>query len=189
MAVSYTHLYRVADVSESGEFTLAGDFVDYPISLENLDNAGWRALAQTLAGYVARDHLGPYKTAKTDENGRAFFDHLPTGLYLVMGDSYEKGRTTYTPDPFARCLPNPDGETGEWMYDVEASCKYDSEYDLSLIHICSWCSRRKICCGSCRRSPSPRRSSTRASPFCKKPFQTYNNIEKPPKGVYGGIDR
>ena len=122
-------IYRVADVSESGEFTLAGDFVDYPISLENLDNAGWRALAQTLAGYVARDHLDPYKTAKTDKNGRAFFDHLPTGLYLVMGDSYEKGRTTYTPDPFALCLPNPDGETGEWIYDVEASCKYDSEYD------------------------------------------------------------
>lgn len=122
-------LYRVADVSESGDFTLAGDFVDYPVSLEDLDNSGWRALAQTLSGYVARDDLAPYKTAKTNENGRVFFDHLPTGLYLVLGDRYKEGRTTYTPNPFLISLPNPEGETGEWLYDVTASCKYDSDYN------------------------------------------------------------
>ena len=36
----------------------------------------------------------------------------PTGLYLVMGDSYEKGPQTYTPDPFALGLPNPMGKQG-----------------------------------------------------------------------------
>lgn len=27
-------IYRIADVSEEGNFTLSGDFLDYPISLE-----------------------------------------------------------------------------------------------------------------------------------------------------------
>ena len=50
-------LYRVADLSETGKYTLSGAFADYPVTLEGLTASGWRALAQTLAAYVARDGL------------------------------------------------------------------------------------------------------------------------------------
>ena len=48
-------LFRVADVSPQAHFTLCGAFEQYPVSLTGLDAAGWRAAAQTLAGYASRD--------------------------------------------------------------------------------------------------------------------------------------
>ena len=42
-------LYRVADVNAYAEFTLSGDFKNYPVRLDGLDSAAWRALAETLA--------------------------------------------------------------------------------------------------------------------------------------------
>lgn len=66
-------LYRVADVSPSAQFTLTGDFARYPVSLEKLDSAGWRALAQTLEAYAARDKLTPLQTAITGKNGEQNF--------------------------------------------------------------------------------------------------------------------
>ena len=46
-------LYRVADVSATARFTLTGDFQAYPVSLDQPDSAGWRALAETLAAVKA----------------------------------------------------------------------------------------------------------------------------------------
>ncbi len=117
--------YRVANMSDTGSFTLWGDFHAYPVSLENLDSSGWRALAQTLYAYVKRDNLQPLRTGKTNSDGLISFSELTVGLYLVTGDMYTKEGTTYTPEPMLVSLP---GLTAgdEWDYDVEVSCKYDS---------------------------------------------------------------
>ena len=122
-------IYRVADVSALAQFTLTGDFAGYPVQVNGLDSSGWRALAQTLDGYVARDGLEPLQTARTGRDGSAAFDGLSAGLYLVTGDRYREGRYTYTPEPFLICLPTLDEETDAWIYDVTASCKYDSRYN------------------------------------------------------------
>lgn len=119
-------VYRVADISETGEMTLAGDFAAYPVSLEELDSSGWRALAQTVDAYIARDGLLPLREAGTGESGEAVFEGLPVGLYLITGDSYESGEYTYTPEPFFICLPDWDEEDGQWNYDMSVSCKFDS---------------------------------------------------------------
>ena len=120
--------YRVADVSADTQFTLSGDFAEYPVVVNGLDSSGWRALAQTLDGYVARDELTPLQTAKTGADGKAFFDHLDTGLYLVTGDRYRQGRYIYTPEPFLIALPTLD-DADAWVYDVTSSCKYDCNYN------------------------------------------------------------
>ena len=52
-------LYRVADVNAYAEFTLSGDFKNYPVRLDGLDSAAWRALAETLAAYVQRPADAP----------------------------------------------------------------------------------------------------------------------------------
>ena len=122
-------IYRVAEVSDMAEFTLTGDFAGYPVSLEDLDSSGWRALAQTLDAYVGRDSLAPFKTAVTDAAGKAAFEHLPVGLYLVTGDRYEEGDHTYIPEAFMACLPGLGQETDEWIYDMTAACKYNSDQD------------------------------------------------------------
>ena len=122
-------LYYVASISSDAALTLAGDFSAYPVTFDGLSTSEWRALAQTLAGYAARDDLPPLQTAQTNADGDASFPLLPTGLYLVVGDTYSSGPDTYTPEAFLVSLPNADETTGDWVYDVTAHCKYDVRHD------------------------------------------------------------
>lgn len=119
-------IYFVAEMNESGDFALSGDFMNYPVSFENLDSSGWRALAQTLNAYAQRDSLRPLRQEKSTIDGSVSFEKLTVGLYLVVGESYIKGNTAYTPEPMLVSLPGTE-EGGEWIYDVKLSCKYDSE--------------------------------------------------------------
>ena len=45
---------------------------------------------------------------------------------MITGDFYEKEGTIYTPEPMLISLPSLT-EKDEWLYDVEVSCKFDSE--------------------------------------------------------------
>lgn len=119
-------LYRVADVLPGGEFALSGDFAAYPVALDAPDAAAWRALAQTLAGYAARDGLAPLQTASTDSGGRAVFSGLADGVYLVAGERFRAGDTIYTPSPLLVFLPFADAD-GALSRAAEADCKYESE--------------------------------------------------------------
>lgn len=121
-------IYQIAKMSESMEFTLTGAFQDYPVSLKGLDSAGWRALTQTLEAYIVRDKIKPFDTEETGNDGRAVFDDLGAGLYLVTGHSYRSGSYTYTPEPFLAALPGRSQESDAWIYHASASCKYDSHY-------------------------------------------------------------
>ena len=118
-------LYRAAEVSPYGEYTLTGDFKDYPVSLDQPD---WRALASTLEGYVARDELQPMAQGETDENGRLTFSGLEPGLYLITGERHTAGGVTYTPEPFLVSLPGLDG-ADNWVYEVTANPKYEEEQE------------------------------------------------------------
>ena len=119
-------LYRVADLSEAGVYTLSGDFQTYPVNLNSLDSSDWRALAQTLAAYAARDGLQPMQSEKTAKDGYAVFPGLAVGLYLVIGDLYVNGEAVYWPEPMLVSLPGLT-EEDEWNYHVRASCKFDSD--------------------------------------------------------------
>ena len=119
-------LYHVGGVLESGGFKLSGDFARYGVSLEGLDSSGWRAAAQTLAAYARRDGIAPDSRAETGRDGRALFDSLTPGLYLVTGERTVSGGRVYTPEPFLVSLPGA-GEDGEWDYSVAARCKFDDE--------------------------------------------------------------
>ena len=120
-------VYKAAEISEYCEFTLSDKFNQYSLSLDNLDSAGWRALAQTMAGYAAADGVVPDAAGKTDSSGKASFSGLDTGFYLVTGSSYKNGNYTYTSTPFLVCLPNY-GADNTWQYDVTANVKFDSIY-------------------------------------------------------------
>ena len=60
------------------------------MTLEQPDQAGWRALASTLEGYVARDGLQPLAEGKTDENGRLTFSGLDNKR--ILGESHDLSR-------------------------------------------------------------------------------------------------
>ena len=118
-------IYRVADVSDTVRYTLTETFEKYQISLEGLDSSGWRAAAETLSAYIARDSIAPEMTEITDQTGYAEFGSLNTGLYLVEGNPYKANGYTYWPESCLVSLPALDEEEDEWVYNVNAVCKYE----------------------------------------------------------------
>lgn len=121
-------LYYAADVDAYGEFTLAGDFADYPVDVNDLSSDEWKVLADTLKSYVDRDGLQPLDQGKTDADGILRFpcqqSEMKPGLYLAIGRTYTNGGYVYTTEPFMIALPNLDKETDSWLYSVNATPKY-----------------------------------------------------------------
>ncbi|MDO4296417.1 MAG: Cna B-type domain-containing protein [bacterium] len=117
-------IYRVADVAARlSNYTLSGDFSQYPVQLNALDSAGWKAAAETLTSYAQRDKLSPMQTGKTDSQGNLSFSKLNVGLYLVVGEKLTSGRYTFTPEPSLVLLPSADANE-QWVYQVEMYPKY-----------------------------------------------------------------
>lgn len=119
-------IYRVADISEDGAYTLTGDFAQYPVRLEDLDSSGWRALAQTLDAYAARDEIASLMTRQTGPDGSFQITGLSTGLYLISGGQYIDEDIVYTPEPMLVSIPGLSAD-GTWVYDIVASCKFERE--------------------------------------------------------------
>lgn len=124
-------LYRIASVTREAAFTLVPDLSGCNVRLSGLDQAGWRAAALALAGYVEREALAPLRTGQTGEDGTLAFEALPTGLYLVVGRHETREGMSYHFTPFLICLPNwlapgddPEGEK-DWTYEVTAAAKYE----------------------------------------------------------------
>ena len=120
-------IWRVGEPDRFCNFTKTETFAPYDVAVSDLTAEGWADLAVTLAGYAARDEIAPDATAVVDEDGNAVFSDLPTGLYLVTGDAYRRGRYTYTPSPIMVSLPSRD-EQEQWHYDVTANAKYTEKH-------------------------------------------------------------
>ena len=124
-------LYRVADVSAYGEFTLTGDFKDDPVRLDDRSSDGWRALAETLRAFVLRDSRKPLDTGVTGSTGLLTFPNrqktLRPGLYLLLGESFVSGGYSYTVEPSLICLPCAGETSNTWDYDAALAPKHDRE--------------------------------------------------------------
>lgn len=120
-------LYYVADVDAYGKFTLAGDFSDYPVVVNDLDEEGFRKLAYTLEGYILRDNLQPAMEKRTGVDGTVTFDSetdgLKLGLYLVQGEQHEQDGYSFDAHCFMVALPSIDENTNEQMYNMTARPK------------------------------------------------------------------
>lgn len=132
-------LYRVAKVSENGEYTYIGNYANYPVAPVKDDTETLRLLASTLPGYVVADSLAPDHKSQTDENGIVSFSGLSTGLYLVMGGTYRAGDQYITPTSFLISLPDLDADN-VWQYDVEVKTKHygrpeDEAVELHVLKI------------------------------------------------------
>lgn len=121
-------LYRVADVSDRGYYTLSGDFKDYAVNLNGLDSTGWRAAAETLSAYAQRDEKNILQSGTTDSRGSLTFNKLDVALYLVVGHKIKIGNYTYTPEPMLVLLPGKD-QNNQWLYNLTVSPKYEEKYE------------------------------------------------------------
>lgn len=105
-------LYRVAAVSQDGQYTTVGDFAPYPIDLNGEIDCKW--LTDTLLAYVTADNLIPDLSAVTDGNGTVTFDGLGPGMYLVTPVAADGLQFV----GFAVSLP--ESISGTWNYHVTA---------------------------------------------------------------------
>ncbi|NLO45014.1 MAG: Cna B-type domain-containing protein [Clostridiales bacterium] len=119
-------IYRVADVSESLEYSLVGDFKDYHVNINGLDAAGYAAAANTLAAYVKVDNISPLRSAVTNIGGALEFNGLSTGLYLIIGEKLVAGDSQYSPIPVLVSLPSLDSNNN-WAYNIIINPKVDVE--------------------------------------------------------------
>ena len=118
-------IYRVAQIQPDGSFLPTEAFADYPIDRSD-DPEKWRALAQTLSAYAARDQIAPSATAQTDKNGDASFPDLQKGLYLAVGELYQTEGKSVLPTPMLLCLPA-DAQDGTQIFNLVCNVKFEEK--------------------------------------------------------------
>ncbi len=119
-------IFKVADVSTYGEYTLTDDFKKYSVPLKPSEQDDWRAAAYTLSGYVRRDNLVCQQAVNSNSQGKIIFSNVSPGLYLIIGESIVLNNMKYEPSPFLLILPALD-ESGNWVTDVTVTAKYSSD--------------------------------------------------------------
>ncbi len=119
-------IYRVAEITADGEYSLLEPFSTYPININGITSqTEWQETAQTIRNLVSSDNIPSTQSAVTDKSGNASFSGLQQGLYLVRGITADTEDKTYEFRDFMIVLPTP-SESG-LIYDVEAKPKY-TEY-------------------------------------------------------------
>lgn len=110
---------RVAALDGAGRYTLLPGYVLPDGDINDTQGAAqWTALAETLAATAGQADAA----APTDSAGKAVFQPLIAGLYLVTADPAQTGGWVYEFAPFLVCVP---GKTdGEWDYAPQAEVKF-----------------------------------------------------------------
>lgn len=129
-------MYKVAEISEFCDFTPIGQFAEYPVSFENQTTDSWRKLATTLYSYVVNDQdAEPDIIASTDEEGNIKLENMELGLYLVLGESFNRWRLDYVVEPFLVNLPGIMEDNDTWLFDVTSNVKYSASTDSQPVDI------------------------------------------------------
>ncbi|MGN0332734.1 MAG: Cna B-type domain-containing protein [Lachnospiraceae bacterium] len=128
-------LYRIADFSETGEFTNVADWVpDSARNFDGLGSEGWRELAITLGECVKNNEdISPIDQLPVkNEKNQFVWENIKKALYLVIGESVEDEGKIYTPTPTLVTIPNRT-EEGAWYNTPEITVKYEQKdkYDKS----------------------------------------------------------
>ena len=99
------HLYRVANITETGSYQYTEEFKDAEntaIDLNKLETSeNLKNAAVTLKGYAA----GVEGLTKQALSSQVCYTNLKTGLHLITADNLEKDNTTYTYLPYLISLP------------------------------------------------------------------------------------
>lgn len=116
-------LYRVAEMYADGTYTLVTPFHKLPVKIHGVaSQKEWQAAANTLAAYITAEQLEPTAAGTTDSAGKAAFENLQTGIWLVMGTSAETEEKIYRFENFFVFLPTPQSD-GSLLYDMQAKPK------------------------------------------------------------------
>lgn len=123
-------IYKVAEYGKNGKYHATKEFEDYDVNWNGLTGAQGRELAKTLEGYVLRDEIIPLKNRRID-SGKAVFDSLEKGYYLILGEQVKENHKIYKPMPILAGIPSV-SKNGKNSYDLVLAPKYDVEDEEEL---------------------------------------------------------
>lgn len=116
-------LYHIADITADAEYTLAGSFRDYPVTVTGTSSqTEWDEMTTTLNSYVLADRILPDREGQTDSSGRVKFSELTAGMYLVGSLRLDSNGKLLVFESFMAAVPGVN-ENGSWVYDVKANPK------------------------------------------------------------------
>lgn len=117
-------IYKIASVSEDGfSFELDSPYntlTDIDLStITDKDTAAdtWSKVLRAVESEVITNHSADAITGVTDEDGKAVFENLDLGIYLVKSAVVEEDDCTYVFSSFLVSVPQLNEETDEWIYD------------------------------------------------------------------------
>lgn len=124
-------VFRVAEMDRDARFVMLSGYQAGSADINKVDGAAaWASLAERLAKQAGT----PTAKAVTDQQGKALFADLQSGLYLVKGQPLEKGDYVYEYAPFMVSVPGK--AEGKWQYDVTADVKVEPRpllFDMPVI--------------------------------------------------------
>lgn len=123
------HAYRIASISEVGEFTLLSPYDSFPVTDINriTGQDQWNSVINVIEPYIYLGGIPSTADTVTNANGEAVFTGLELGLYLVVSDTLvdETRNCTYTVSTYLISVPGLD-ESDNWtnpVYSVVARAK------------------------------------------------------------------
>ena len=110
-------LYRTADVSARGKYTLTPSYAGSGAALDALHTAAeTKAAAAALKTHIDRNALVPDAEAVSGPDGSAAFPALRPGLYLLRIEPLRTDAGRYTCETALVALPGTNGDGG-WDYE------------------------------------------------------------------------
>lgn len=103
----------------------------------DLGSGKWDSYAATLANYAHAPYFDEASPAETDAGGKALFQSVKPGVYLVLGESRVADGKKYTFSPILISVPTW-AAGSSWNYDVTAEAKFSTEPVQPEKKIHSW---------------------------------------------------
>lgn len=118
------NIYRVGEKSKTGEYSLTGQFADYPVSLDGIETVSQaQEAAGSLENYAVLDKLAPDASGVSDSEGAASLGTVTAGVYLICGETYLTDEFKVTPSPMLLELTSEDLAEGN----ITAYAKFEYE--------------------------------------------------------------
>ena len=116
-------IYRVATLNDEAQLEMLPGWTSSEADLLHISD--WTAFTANVMT-ERLDHTVD-ATATTDQNGKAAFADVASGLYLAVADPVTFDKNVYTFAAFVVSVPSK--KNGEYIYDVQAVAKYFTTED------------------------------------------------------------
>jgi|GEM_PF-569620 len=119
--------YKVAELTNSGSYSLTNDFSASGIQLDQMTTASAVSTAsKNLTNYVSTKNISGISNV-TNSSGTVKFVDLTLGYYLVVQTDDSKNQNIHIIcDPFLVAVPMKNDDGSNWIYDITASPKCEA---------------------------------------------------------------